>query len=256
MSTVNTQKPSVVPAALAGPIKVPPFFPPDRHSSRHVTVEMPPLRSALTTSAFGDPSIDIGTGLASKTRDIIPNCYTPSKKVIAALKTQANIDVDPFSKNAPTTSNQAKLQTLKKDPYLAKLLAGSDNFKPETMLELSCCRKRQPVSTVNANASGSDVISAKKNVSVESLSTDGEDSSAKFLKADVKVLYKKLSNVELVNNDNDHSKNDNIRGWIKKYVETHCNRHTYSLSNYITIQLIVLSIYLLVYIINSFSEHC
>lgn len=148
--------------------------------SWHVNLEIPArvkTRSSLVSSAR------VGSG-ATKTRGPIPTFYTPSKQLVAALLS-----------NSTALSHDQHLKTLNKDPYLSKLLQGKDAFKPEKMMNTA----REMSSNLFPHHLKRKAPVARQKLSLESLSDITEPlSPAEFVNSDVKVLYERTSEMDVV----------------------------------------------------------
>ncbi|ODN01768.1 hypothetical protein Ocin01_04917 [Orchesella cincta] len=152
-------------------------FPSNQNSSRHVTVQIP-FQSKLLRSKNVESS---SRGLQQpKTREPIPNFYHPPKSIVTLVNTPED----------PTQRAQHKPVSLKQDPYLSKLLAGSQMFKPEAMLDVhQPSRRHEFTQQNNINADN-----LNRKISLESLTDSDDDYAArKFFTPDIKVLYERLS---------------------------------------------------------------
>lgn len=165
-----------------------------RNSSWHIGVEIPShMVPTISNKRSVASSILKHKTYQMKARDPIPNFYIPSQKVVSAV-----LEDDGQAPNSESAARQ-KLKILKKDPYLAKLLAGNEMFKPEIMLEDNQQNRKNQLPQQHKNTSGNNV---RRKLSLESLTdTDDEAIAAKFFNPDVKVLYERLSEMEVLNND-------------------------------------------------------
>lgn len=181
--SIRPEQPSIEPLATL------------RNSSWHIGVEIPShMVPAISNKRSVASSILKHKTYHMKARDPIPNFYIPSQRVVSAV-----LEDDDHAPNSESAARQ-KLKVLKKDPYLAKLLAGNETFKPESMLEENQQnRKNQLPQQYKNTASGNNV---RRKLSLESLTdTDDEAIAAKFFNPDVKVLYERLSEMEVLNNE-------------------------------------------------------
>ncbi|CAL8141960.1 unnamed protein product [Orchesella dallaii] len=154
-------------------------FPSNQNSSRHVTVQIP-FQSKLLRSKNVESS---SRGLEHpKTREAIPNFYNPPKSF--AIATLVNTSEE------QNQQGQHKPVSLRQDPYLTKLLAGSQMFKPDAMLDVHHPSRRHEFTQQNIN----NPENVNRKLSLESITDSDDDFAArKFFTPDIKVLYERLS---------------------------------------------------------------